>query len=372
LSSRLLPLITYKGRIVVNAARIFSPLQIKNFTLRNRLGVAPMTRMSSPGDSIPRQDVLNFLVRRAAKGAALVYTEAIVTDYESSQGYPGQARMTTQRQIEAWRPVVDKIRQHGAVAVMQIFHCGRMAWPEVNPARRVIAPSPIAPLQENPLTDRPYPVPEPMSQFDIDHVITGFVETAKGAIAAGFDGIEIHGAHGYLINQFLSGYSNQRTDNYGGSIENRFRFAREVIRAVRPMVPDERLLLFRISNWGVADMEVSLFDNSSEWQQIIRLLAAEPIDALSVSTYDFREKAFGTNRNMAQLTREVTDLPLMICGRIYDQSSAAQALEDADLALSAKSFLLNPDWVADVRTGKKLPIYTSEQADVAYTDTPLL
>jgi 2,4-dienoyl-CoA reductase-like NADH-dependent reductase (Old Yellow Enzyme family) len=356
----------------MNAARIFTPFKIKNFTLRNRLGVAPMTRMSSPGDSIPRRDVLEFLVRRAAKGAALVYTEAIVTDYESSQGYPGQSRMTTQRQIEAWRPVVQKIQQHGAMAVMQIFHCGRMAWPEVNPARRIIAPSPIAPQQINPLTNSPYPMPDSMSQYDIDHVITGFVETAKGAIAAGFDGVEIHGAHGYLINQFLSSYSNQRTDTYGGSMENRFRFAREIIRAVRPAVPDEQLLFFRISNWGVADMEVSLFASSSEWQQTIQMLAAEPIDGLSVSTYDFREKVFGTDRNMAQLTREVTDLPLMICGRIYDQSSAVQALEDADIALSAKSFLLNPDWVADVRTGEKLPLYTAAEADVAYTDTPLL
>jgi 2,4-dienoyl-CoA reductase-like NADH-dependent reductase (Old Yellow Enzyme family) len=359
-------------KFALNADRIFTPFTIKNHTLRNRLGVAPMTRMSSPGDSIPRQDVLDFLIRRAANGAAIVYSEAIVTDYESSQGYPGQARMTTQRQIDAWRPVVEQIRQHGALAIMQIFHCGRMAWPEVNPAGRVIAPSALTPRQNNPLTGKPYPVPDPMSRFDIDHVINGFVETAKGAMEAGFDGLEIHGAHGYLINQFLSNYSNQRTDGYGGSVENRFRFAREVIRAVRPIVPDERLLFFRISDWGVADMEVSLFGSSSEWQQIIRLLAAEPIDAVSVSTYDFKEKAFGTDRNMVQLTREVTDLPLLICGRIYDQQSAAQALADADIALSAKSFLFNPAWVVDVRIGKKLPLYTSEEADVAYTDTPLL
>jgi len=115
--------------------------------------------MSSPGDSMPRQDVLYFLVRRAEKGAAIVFTEAIVTDYESSQGYPGQARMTTQRQVDAWRPVVEKIRQLGAVAILQMFHCGRMSRPEVNPAGRVIAPSPLTPRQMNPLTQRPYPVP---------------------------------------------------------------------------------------------------------------------------------------------------------------------------------------------------------------------
>jgi 2,4-dienoyl-CoA reductase-like NADH-dependent reductase (Old Yellow Enzyme family) len=347
---------------------VFSPFQIKNFTFRNRLGVAPMTRMSSPGDSIPRRDVLDFLVRRAKNGAAVVYTEAVVTDYESSQGYPKQARMTTQRQIDAWKPVVRKIQEHGAVAIMQIFHCGRMAWPEINPAERVIAPSPVAPNQDNPMTGEPYPIPDAMTRFDIDHVIHGFAETARGAMAAGFDGLEIHGAHGYLINQFLSSYSNKRTDAYGGTVENRFRFAQEVIRAVRPEVPKERLLTFRISNWGVADMDVSLFESREEWQQMIQLLSAEPIDAISLSTYDFTEKAFDTDRTMSQLTREVSDLPLMICGAIYDRSSAAAALQDTDIALSAKSFLLNPNWVEDVRAGKALPRHKSEEADVAYTD----
>ena len=350
---------------------LFTPFQLKNFTLKNRIGVAPMTRMSSSGDSIPRQDVLDFLVKRAENGVAIVYTEAIVTDYESAQGYPGQARMLTQRQIDAWKPVIKAIQDKGAIAIMQMFHCGRMAWQEVNPANRVIAPSPIPPKQDNPLTGKPYPVPDEMTKFDIDHVITEFVETAKGAVEAGFDGIEIHGAHGYLINNFLSSYSNQRTDEYGGTVENRFRFSNEVIQAVHKVVPEERLLTFRISNWGVADMEVSLFKNKDEWLELIKLLSKEPIDAISLSTYRYKDKAFGTDRNMAQITREATNLPIMICGQIYDKTSAEDALTDADIVLSAKSMLLNPNWVEDVRSGKELPLYKSEEANVAYTDEPL-
>jgi 2,4-dienoyl-CoA reductase-like NADH-dependent reductase (Old Yellow Enzyme family) len=355
----------------MNKDILFSPFRLKNFELKNRIGVAPMTRMSSVKDSVPRQDVLDFLVRRAENGAAMVYTEAIVTDYESAQGYPGQARLLTQRQIDAWKPVVKAIQERGAIAVMQMFHCGRMAWPEINPANRVIAPSPIPPKQENPLTGKPYPVPDEITTFDMDHVITGFVETARGAVEAGFKGIEIHGAHGYLINNFLSSYSNQRTDEYGGTIENRFRFAKDVIQAVHQVIPETCLLTFRISNWGVADMEVSLFQNKDEWQALIRLLSQEPIDAISVSTYRYQDKAFETDRNMAQLTREVTDLPMMICGQIYDRASAEDALRDADMVLSAKSILLNPHWVEDVRAGKELPLYKSEEANVAYTDKPL-
>jgi 2,4-dienoyl-CoA reductase-like NADH-dependent reductase (Old Yellow Enzyme family) len=351
---------------------LFSPFKIKNFTLRNRLGVAPMTRMSSPGGSIPRQDVFDFLVRRAEKGAAIVYTEAIVTDYESSQGYPRQSRLVNQKQIDAWRPVVDAIHAHGGIAIMQMFHCGRMAWPEVNPVGRAIAPSQIAPRQNNPMTGEAYPLPEEMSQFDIDHVINGFVETAKGAVLAGFDGIEVHGAHGYLINQFLSSYSNKRDDAYGGSIENRFRFAREVIDSVALIVPEDRLLTFRISNWGIADMEISLFEDADEWQELIGLLVRTPIDAISLSTYNFRDKAFETDRTMSQLIREVTPLPLMICGQIYDRKSAEEALESADIALSSKSILLNPDWVEDVRAGRDLPLRKSEEANIAYSDEPLL
>jgi len=316
--------------------------------------------------------VENRRVRRAKNGAAIVYTEAIVTDYESAQGYPGQSRLITQEQIDAWTPVVDEIHKHGAMAIMQMFHCGRIGWPDINPASRIIAPSPIAPNQNNPLTESHYPEPDAMSLFDIEHVVKGFVETAKGAIAAGFDGIEIHGAHGYLINQFLSAYSNNRTDDYGGSVENRYRFAHEVIQAVSEIVPENRLLFFRISNWGVVDMEVSLFGNKAEYQRIIELLSKEPIDAISVSTYDYSESAFGTDQNMAQITREVTHLPIILCGKIYDRTSCEDALKDADIVLSAKSLLLNPDWVEDVKAGKKLPIHNSEEANVAYSEEPLL
>ncbi|MDX2433764.1 MAG: NADH-dependent flavin oxidoreductase, partial [Desulfobacterales bacterium] len=116
---------------------------------------------------------------------------------------------------------------------------------------------------------------------------------------------------------------------------------------------------------------VSLYSSKEEYQQIVRLLSEEPLDAISVSTYDFSQKAFGTEKNMAQLTREATDLPIMICGQIYDRASAAKALEDADIILSAKSILLNPNWVADLQAEKSMKKYATEEANIAYTDTPL-
>ncbi|WDP90013.1 MAG: NADH-dependent flavin oxidoreductase [Desulfobacter sp.] len=350
---------------------LFSEYTINEFTFKNRIGVAPMTRMSAAGDSIPRQDVLDFLVTRAKNGAGLVYTEAIVTDYESAQGYPGQSRILNQDQVDAWKKVTSEIRSHGAVSLCQVFHCGRMAYEGVNPANRIIAPSPVAPKQINPMTGNAYDQPKEMTRFDMDHVIAGFVETARGVVEAGFDGIEIHCAHGYLLNQFLSAYSNQRRDDYGGSMENRFRFIHEVIQAVRPEIPFDKLLVVRVSNWGIADMDVSLFKDKDEWQEMIRLFSQEPIDAISVSCYDAAQKAFGTDKTMAALTRDVTQLPIIVCGKVHDRASAETAMADADLVLSGKSMLLNPNWVGDVRDGKPLKLYSSEEAGVAYTDTPL-
>jgi 2,4-dienoyl-CoA reductase-like NADH-dependent reductase (Old Yellow Enzyme family) len=117
---------------------------------------------------------------------------------------------------------------------------------------------------------------------------------------------------------------------------------------------------------------VSLFETRDEYQHIIRRLDWEPIDAISVSTHVYSDTAFGTHQNMAQITRAVTKLPLMICGKIYDRASADEALEDADIVLSAKSIRLNPDWVEDIKVGKELRLHASVEANEAYTDEPLL
>lgn len=121
----------------------------------------------------------------------------------------------------------------------------------------------------------------------------------------------------------------------------------------------------------MADPEVSLFASKDEYQQMIRLLTEEPIDAISVSAYGYSDKAFGTGQNMAQITREATHLPIMICGKIYNRATAEDALKNADIVLSAKSMLLNPNWVDDLRNNVELPLHRSEDANVAYTREPL-
>jgi 2,4-dienoyl-CoA reductase-like NADH-dependent reductase (Old Yellow Enzyme family) len=350
---------------------LFSPFELKSYKLKNRIGIAPMTRMSSPGGSVPRQDVLDMLVRRAQAGTALIYTEGITTDNEASQGYKRQARLLTESQIAVWKPVTRGIREAGGVSIAQLFHNGRITYPEVNPAGRVIAPSPIAPKQLNSQNGQPFQVPEEMSHAEIAKVIQYFALSTRGAMEAGFDGIELHGAHAYLISQFLSVYSNQRTDEYGGTTEKRFRFVYELIQAVKAEMPANKLLLFRISDHGAVDPEVSLFETKEEWQKVIRLLVQEPVDAISVSCYDYTRKMYGTDQNLAQLTREVTALPLLLAGKIYDRATAEDALQYCDVVLSGKSLLLNPAWVDDITFNKPLEPFKAKDAQVAYTVTPL-
>ena len=125
----------------------------------------------------------------------------------------------------------------------------------------------------------------------------------------------------------------------------------------------------RITSYNVC--YTKLLRSATEWLEVIGRLDRETLDALSVSTYDFRQPAFETDLTMAALTRQATQLPLLICGRIFDRASAEAALENADIALSAKSILLNPDWVADVRAGRTLPVHRAEEANIAYTPEPL-
>lgn len=351
--------------------KLFTSFKIKNHTFSNRIGLAPLTRMSSGEDSIPREDVTKLLISRAKSGVALIYTEAIVTDYESAQGYPGQSRMTSGKQIDAWKKINDEIHGAGSKSIMQMFHCGRMAWPQVNPAHRVIAPSPVAPTQENPLTGKPYPSPDEMTVFDIEHVINGFVETARGAVEAGFDGIEIHGAHGYLLSQFLSNYSNKRRDEYGGSLENRFRIIKEIIKGVNYVTSNDNFVTIRISDWGIADMDVSLMETKDTWQELVTLIDKEEVDALSVSTYKYDTDAYGSGKNFAELTREKTDKPIFFCGGIYDRKTAQDAIESSDMILIGKSLLLNHNWLGDIKEGKELKPFSSDDANIAYTAEPL-
>ena len=352
--------------------QLLSSFDLSGLALRNRVVLAPMTRSRAGLERMPNELMAKYYAQRA--GAGLLISEATVISLQAN-GWNQTPGIYTDAQEQGWRMVVDAVHEKQTPIFLQLWHCGRASHSSFFEGGELpVAPSALKIEIDDihtPIGKVPYEVPRALETDEIPSIVEDYRKAAQRAKNAGFDGIEIHGAHGYLISQFLSAYSNQRTDVYGGSWANRYRFAHEVIQAVAGVIPEKRWLIFRISDWGVVDMDVSLFRRKEEYQEIIAQLSQEPLDAISVSTYDYRQRAFGTDQNMATITREKTSLPIMICGGIYDRATAEDALKDADIVLSAKSMLLNPNWIEDVRQGKPLPSYKSAEADIAYTETPL-
>ncbi|AJR05311.1 NADH-dependent flavin oxidoreductase [Photobacterium gaetbulicola] len=344
---------------------------VKGHYFRNRLGFAPMSRLSSL-EGIPRQDTLDLLIRRASSGISVVYTEAILSDQCSAQGLPGQSLISTSEQVMLWKKTVNAVHDAGAIAIAQLNHCGRLALPEFNPAGKVIGPSSIAAPQIERTSGRPYPPPVEMSLSDIEQVIEGFVKSAKAAVQAGFDGVEVHGAHGYLLHQFLSKQSNQREDQFGGNIVNRCRMIRHILAALKQAIPDSCLLSFRLSDCIGADNSDSAFTDIEEYQSIINELSKESVDVLSLATHNFNAKAWNSDHSLLEITRKLWKGPLFVAGGVYDKETANAALQNADLVLVGKSLLLNPNWYHFANAGWPLKKLTRENSKVAYGELILI
>ena len=242
---------------------LFEPLALGKVTLKNRILVSPMCQYSSQ-EGHPTPWHLVHLGSRAVGGAALVMAEATAVEARGRIS-PGDSGIWLDSQADGWAPIARFIAEQGALPAMQLAHAGRKASMDIpwKGGKRLapedggwttMAPSALA-------FDDAYPMPEAMSVADIDTVVASFASAAKRALAAGFEVLEIHGAHGYLLHEFLSPLSNKRTDEYGGSFENRARFLRRVIAAVRGVIPDGLPLLLRISatDWtaGGWDLEQS-------------------------------------------------------------------------------------------------------------------
>ncbi|MDF3311154.1 alkene reductase [Rhodococcus sp. T2V] len=226
-------------------ATLFQPLRLGAIELSNRIVMAPMTRTRTDSSGIPGELIVEYYRQRASLG--LIITEGTYPSFES-QAFGGQPGLASDEQAAGWRHVVDAVHAEGGKIVVQIQHGGRTAHPDLNGGRRVIAPSPIAIDGQMFMgaSGQQFPLPQEMTSEDIAGAISEFADAARRAIEAGFDGVEVHAANGYLLHQFLAPSSNVRTDNYGGSPENRARFAVEVTKAVVDAIGADRVGL-RIS-----------------------------------------------------------------------------------------------------------------------------
>ncbi len=229
---------------------LFSKAVLGTLTLQNHLVIAPMTRNRAT-DNIPNALMVEYYSQRATAG--LIITEGTSTS-PNGLGYPRIPGIFSQAQIEGWKSITDAVHAKGAKIFIQFMHCGRIAHPLNLPeGARMLAPSAVASAGEM-YTDaegmKPHPVPQAMTEADIKNAISEFAQAAKNAVTAGFDGIELHSANGYLLEQFIRPNTNQRTDAYGGPIENRARFVLEVAKASIDAIGKDKVGI-RLSPFGV-------------------------------------------------------------------------------------------------------------------------
>ena len=327
---------------------LFDPFTQRSVTLRNRLVVSPMCEYSAT-DGVPNDWHLVHLGSRAVGGAALVIAEATAV---SAQGRisPQDTGLWNDAQLQAWQPITRFIRTQGAIAGMQLAHAGRKA----STLRPWDGHGPLPPGQGDWLTVAPsalpfdagWPAPQALDEAGIRKVIADFRAAAERAVAAGFQLVEIHAAHGYLLHQFLSPLSNRRNDRYGGSFENRTRLVREVIAAVREVWPAELPLWLRVSATDWADEGGWDIEQSVELARQVKPLGVDLIDVSSGGSLPHAKipLAPGYQVPFAARIRREADMATGAVGLITGAEQAAQIVAngDADVVLIARESLRDP------------------------------
>jgi len=354
---------------------LYSKYVLGSLTLQNHLVMSPMTRNRAPGN-IPNALMAEYYAQRATAG--LIITEG-TSPSPNGLGYPRIPGIFSPAQVEGWKHVTDAVRARGAKMFVQLMHCGRIAHPLNLPAgARMLAPSAVAAGGEI-YTDaegmKPHPAPQAMTGEDIRSAIAEYVQAAKNALTAGFDGIELHSANGYLLEQFIRPNTNQRTDGYGGPIKNRARFVLETAEAVVGAIGRDRVGI-RLSPFGVFN-DMPLYDGMEvDYTYLAQQLDARGlvyihlVDHSSMGAPPVPDAMKATFRNLFKRT-------LILSGG-YDAGRAESDLAagKCDLIAVGRPFLANPDLVARWRNNAALnapdmsTFYTPGLR--GYTDYPAL
>lgn len=337
-------------------AGLFRPLRVGGTELPNRLAVAPMTRVSATADGLATAQMAGYYEAFARGGFGLVITEGIYTDKAHAQGYLFQPGLADDAQRDAWRPVVDRVHAQGGRIFAQLMHAGALS--QGNPHRAgTKGPSAVLPAGQQMTFYRgqgPYRMPCAMTLDDIGEVVEGFAQAARRAREAGFDGVEIHGANGYLLDQFLTRHTNRRDDGYGGSLENQLRLTVDVIQAARQSTSESFVIGVRTSQGKVNDFTHKWECGEDDAARIFRTLGAAPIDYLHTTEFEAWRPAFGdSGPSLAALARRHVAVPVMANGSLHEamQAETLLAREEADLVSLGRGALTHADWPARLRAG---------------------
>jgi 2,4-dienoyl-CoA reductase-like NADH-dependent reductase (Old Yellow Enzyme family) len=338
---------------------LFTPLRLRGLELKNRVVMSPMCQYSSV-DGFPNDWHLVHLASRATGGVGLVIVEATAVSPEG-RITPVDAGLWNDAQAEAWAAVARLVKGRGAAAGIQLAHAGRKASTDA-PWRggRAVAPAdggwePVAP---SPVPfDEGYLAPRALSTAGIAALRDAFAAAARRALAAGYDVVEVHAAHGYLLHEFLSPLANARDDEYGGSLENRMRFPLEVVRAVRAAWPEDRPLLVRISatDWAEGGWDLA---QSIELARRLRGLGADLVDCSSGGLVPHARVALGPGYQVpfAEAIRREAGIATGAVGLVTEpaQAEAIVASGQADVVLLARALLREPYWA--LRAAKALGV----------------
>lgn len=357
-------------------ACLFQPVSIGHMALKNRLTVAPMTRISASDEGCATEQMAHYYGAFARGGFGLIISEGIYTDKAYSQGYRNQPGLSDHHQRDAWTKVVEAVHQGGGRMVAQLMHAGALS--QGNPYRSdTLGPSAVRPKGQQMTFYRgkgEYPIPREILDSEIAEAINGFASAALRAKQAGFDGVEIHGANGYLLDQFLSEGINLRNDRYGGDIARRLRLIVEVVQAVRTALGPEFTLGLRISQGKVNDFTHKWRNAETDAALIFSTLAKLPIDYIHTTEFEAWQSAFGNGPSLAALARQYADLPVIANGSLHDPARAANliASSQADAISLGRGALTHADWPARVLHGLPLndfdPGILSPIADLANED----
>ena len=321
-----------------------------------------MTRTSATEEGLATEEMAQYYANFARGGFGLIFTEGTYTDKLFSQGYLNQPGIAEKEQADSWKKVVDAVHEEGAKIVMQLMHAGALS--QGNRFKEgTKGPSAVDPKGEQLAFYGglgKFQTPEEMTQADIDQLIEGFVDSAKKAQETGFDGVEIHGANGYVLDQFLTDYTNQRTDEYGGSVENRLRLAIQVVDAVREAVGTEFPVGIRISQAKVNDADHKWAGGEADAEVIFSSLEKAGVDFIHIAEPQATAPAFGeTGPTLIELVKKYANTTVIANGTVGEPEVAEALLKEgkADMVTIGKAALANPDWANRAAEGHELDAF---------------
>ncbi len=360
----------------MSTAALFRPFQVKSMTLANRIAMAPMTRSFSPG-GVPTAQVVDYYRRRAENGVGLIISEGTGVARPASLNDPNIPRFHGESELAAWKDVIEAVHAAGGKMAPQLWHVGavRTRDPEWKPPGPYDSPSGLSSPGKQ--------FGEPMSDAEVADAIDAFARAAGAAKALGFDSIELHGAHGYLIDQFFWDGVNVREDRWGGkSLPERARFAAEILRAVRREVGEDYPVIIRLSQWKQQDFNVKLAANPTEMEAWLQPLADAGADVFHCSQRRFWEPEFeGSDLNFAGWAGKLTGKPTITVGSVglsgefiaaYGGEASQPASLDGlverlerdefDLVAVGRALLQDPEWVIKVRDGREDELKSFERS----------